>query len=278
MDPSDGAVVVAIGRHGSDAALEYAAAEALRHHRGLHLVHVVDGGPADDIDDGEVLAAAVRRATALLDGLAPVTSSLVTGSAADALVDAAREADLVVVGRGPGARHIHPYARSATGGVASRVRAPVLSVPDDWQDSGRSDTVVVGVDDPDGCTDVLAVALVAARERRARLVVLSARWHTPSVAPHDPAWPQRLEDGIARSLDRLDRSDVTVEVHVRHAHAGDALIDASRTAELVVLGRHSSLVPSGSHLGPVARAVLRESACPVLLVAPQVHHGAAVPS
>ena len=48
------------------------------------------------------------------------------------------------------------------------------------------------------------------------------------------------------------------------------MIEASRWADLVVLGRHASIVPSGSHLGPVARAVVRESTCPVLLAAPEL--------
>jgi len=40
----------------------------------------------------------------------------------------------------------------------------------------------------------------------------------------------------------------------------------------VVVGRHDPLVPSGSHLGPVARTLLRAARCPVLLVAPSPAH------
>ena len=42
-----------------------------------------------------------------------------------------------------------------------------------------------------------------------------------------------------------------------------------RTSHLLVLGRHDPAIPIGSHLGPVARAVLRDAACPVLLADPR---------
>ena len=61
-------------------------------------------------------------------------------------------------------------------------------------------------------------------------------------------------------------------VEARHAHAGDALIRAARTADVLVIGRHDPLVPVGSHLGPVARAVLRDATCPVLLADPRPRH------
>jgi len=43
--------------------------------------------------------------------------------------------------------------------------------------------------------------------------------------------------------------DVPVEVRVVQAPAGEALIAASREADLVVLGRRLLLVPAGSPLG-----------------------------
>ena len=36
----------------------------------------------------------------------------------------------------------------------------------------------------------------------------------------------------------------------------------------MVVGRHDTVMPVGSHMGPVARAVLSASACPVLLADP----------
>jgi nucleotide-binding universal stress UspA family protein len=61
------------------------------------------------------------------------------------------------------------------------------------------------------------------------------------------------------------------DVQVVHGRAAEALVEASADAELLVIGRHDPLVPIGSHVGPVARAVLREATCPVLLASPRPH-------
>ena len=47
-----------------------------------------------------------------------------------------------------------------------------------------------------------------------------------------------------------------------------ALVEAMETSELLVLGRHHPFKPHGSRLGPVARTVVREASCPVLLLTP----------
>lgn len=46
--------------------------------------------------------------------------------------------------------------------------------------------------------------------------------------------------------------------------------EAAERSDLLVIGRRHHLLPMGSHLGPVARAILDNSACPVL-VTPEVH-------
>ena len=60
----------------------------------------------------------------------------------------------------------------------------------------------------------------------------------------------------------------TAEVVVHPGRAVEAILDAAQGADLLVIGRHDPLVPYGSHIGPVARAVLREATCPVLLASP----------
>ncbi|GAA1161276.1 universal stress protein [Nocardioides aquiterrae] len=274
MDTRPSAVVVAVGGRGSSAAIEYAANEALRRHAALHLVHALPEGD-EGIDQGtEILAAAVRLATALLDGLAPVTASLVPGRAVEVVAEAAGRADLVVVGRCAESQRTHPYVRSVTGGVGARVEVPVVSVPDGWQPRVGPPTVVVGIDDPGESTDVLAAALRAAKERRARLVVVSTWWRPPVTKVSETGWQAVLEEGLDLALDAVGAraSGVPVEVQVRQARPAETLIAASWNADLVVLGRHATVVPAGSHLGPVARSVLRESCCPVLLTTPRDPH------
>ena len=81
-------------------------------------------------------------------------------------------------------------------------------------------------------------------------------------------WLARTEREITEVLDRLadEIADVPVRIDARHARAAEALVEASRSSQLVVVGRHDPLMPVGSHVGPVARSLLHASACPVLLV------------
>jgi nucleotide-binding universal stress UspA family protein len=83
-----------------------------------------------------------------------------------------------------------------------------------------------------------------------------------------------LEEDLTAALGEVGApgSGVPVEVHVRRARPAEALIAASRDADLLVLGRHATTAPAGSHLGPVARSVVREACCPVLLTRPRDLH------
>lgn len=291
MEATSAPVVAGVGAHGRRSVVELAAAEAVRGGSTLHLVHAVDvdhvsgTAGADEArrrerEGVDLLAAAVQHGTALVSGLVPVTATLARSAAVPALASAGHRARLVVVGRCPESRRTHPYVRSVTGGVAARATAPVVSVPEGWEEGSAAQRVVVGIDEPDRSADVVAAALAAARARRARLTVMCTWWrpvgsgYSSLTQVSDLSWPERLEEGLDRVLAgvRAEYEDVPVEIHVRNARPGDALIDASRTADLVVLGRHASLVPDGSHLGPVARAVVREALCPVLLAVPSRHH------
>ena len=65
-----------------------------------------------------------------------------------------------------------------------------------------------------------------------------------------------------------------VDVQVRPGRPADVLLETSAGAQLLVVGRHDPLLPIGSHIGPVTRAVLREATCPVLLADPTPRHRA----
>jgi nucleotide-binding universal stress UspA family protein len=263
-------------------------------------VHLNSSGPdavlLDHAEPGRVgldtLEAAVERAEDLVAGRAEVTSALVHGPVVPSILEAAEgAARAVVMQRRDLSRMIRTVTRSVTSGVASRAHVPVVSVPAGWSeraaghdqgnDHGRP-LVTVGVDVPERCAAVVAVAAAEARSRGAALRVLHTWWF-PSVYDdiitsrvENGAWADRAREEIDRVL--ADLGDVvaglTVEVDARHAHPADALIDAGRESTLLVVGRHDPLVPFGSHLGPVARAVLREATCPLLLASPTAgRHG-----
>jgi hypothetical protein len=54
-------------------------------------------------------------------------------------------------------------------------------------------------------------------------------------------------------------------LRIEHAVPAEALLAGGQSSQLLVIGRRHHLLPLGSHLGPVARAVLQYSTAPVLL-------------
>lgn len=288
-------VVVAVGNDPIDSALEYAAAEALREGCGLHVLHAVHVSPTGPemvlLDFAEVeqighatLHAALERAEDLLGGEVPLTHALVRGPVVSSIIEASENARMIVLQRRDLSRMIRTVTRSVSSGVAAHAHVPVVSVPTGWSEANHNGepVVTVGVDIPERCAAVLAVAAEAAKSHGARLHVLHTWWF-PSVYDdiimsrvENEAWADRAREEIQGVIDGLGDlvADLPIEIEARHAHPADALIDAGRDSVLLVVGRHDPLVPVGSHLGPVARAVLREATCPVLLANPTHAHRA----
>lgn len=286
-------VVVAVGHDPIDAALAVAAGEAARAGCGLHLVHVVHllaRGPENGAS-GEVpaerkgrllLDAAADRARGLAPAGVPVTSELHVGAVVPTLVDLTKDARLIVLGHRElsGLRRV--VTRSVSSGVAAHARVPTVAVPAGWSPPSsdeRPPTVAVGLDVPDRGREVLRVAFDAARARGATLRIVHT-WHLPSpyedlvvARSVDEEWAARATDEIRAVLDTLgdETAGVPVEIEARASRAADALVEAGRHSDLLVVGRHDPAVPIGSHLGPVARAVLGEAVCPLLIADPRRH-------
>ena len=287
-------VVVGVGHEPIDAALAYAVQEAARAGCGLHLVHavhVVPSGPEMvlvDITDVErigrqTLDEANERATDLAPEGMRITGALVLGAVVQTIVDEALDARMIVLQHRDLSRMMRAVTRSVSSGVAAHAKVPVVSVPSYWtadREAQSEHTVSVGVDIPDRSEEILHAAADAARTRGASLHVLHT-WSFPSAyddiimsrVEHDE-WGARAQAEIQQVLDGLGdaMTGVAVTIEARHAQPADALIEASKDSELLVVGRHDPLVPFGSHLGPIARAVLREAECPVLLANPRSGH------
>ena len=83
---------------------------------------------------------------------------------------------------------------------------------------------------------------------------------------HEDEWHaaarERIESQTAGL--RADNPEVEVDVRVVHDQPAHALREASKDADLLLVGRHAD---SGvRHLGSTARALLREATCPVEVV------------
>ena len=66
--------------------------------------------------------------------------------------------------------------------------------------------------------------------------------------------------------------EVEVEIDVRHQDPASALVAASEEADLLLLGRRRHTAPLGLLLGVTARALIRESRCPVEITAVRRRH------
>lgn len=282
---------VVVGVDGTTAnrgALRYAVQECRRSGAPLKLVHVLPDYmpvsalvplvPEDLTDAG---TAVLVQAAEDVRAIAPEVESegwLRHGARAAELIRAAEQASILVVGRDD-----RPIAYRLVDGdtatrTAARAEVPVVEVPAGWHGKGHADRdrVVVGVKSPAHAAAVLGHAFAVAEVRDARLVVLHA-WHLPS------AYDDIIEGRVAR--DRVEREGTaeieqllhqcliaypTVEVTVRiiHDRPAHALVAASREADLLVIVRRGHGVPSATHLGGTARAVLRHAECPVMVVPP----------
>lgn len=281
-------IVVGVGPEEVRSALAFAAEEAVRAGCGLHLVHAVHVGAAGPqsillatVDEEklgrELLDLAVERAERLVDGAVPVTHELVGGAAVPVLVEAGRSARMVVLEHRHLSRLSRVVNRTVAGGVAAHLRTPVVAVPSGWEAPGGPPVVVAGVDVAERSSEVLRVAAAEARARDAGLRVVHA-WSVPPAyedlfvaSGEQKRWAAESRAEVLAALDRLGDESLATEadVRVRTGRPVEVLLAASEGAALLVIGRHDPLVPVGSHVGPVARGVLREATCPVLLASPR---------
>lgn len=292
VEPVLGKIVVGVGPAGRHrAALEYAAAEAVRRGCGIHLVLVIHPrwpGPDGMVELKLVGEELVRVDTEMLmeceqwlvdrsDGDVRVTTEVVHGAPAPALVGAARNAGLIVLQHHRMSREHHLPTMSITNAVASHARVPVVAVPDSWrEDEAGGLPVVAAVVDAEASHGVATQALAAALRDRGELRLTRAWSYATDLEVDDPIfatstaaeWETRLTERITDGFADLVAGEPTLacRADVVHGQPVYVLVEASRNARLVVIGRHRPALPIGSHLGPVTRSVLTHARCPVMVV------------
>jgi len=150
---------------------------------------------------------------------------------------------------------------------------------------------VVGVDGSPGSLAALRFALAEARLRDATLVAVHA-WAFPLFEAPEPfllEFPGPQVDTLAQvtaalalqSEERLDRAlqevapeaeGVEIERRVTEGSAAAVLIEASRDADLLVVGSRGHGGFTGLRLGSVSRQCVSHASCPVVVV-PGPHDG-----
>jgi len=276
------ALVVAVGADGASAALQYAASEARRTGRPIHLVHVLQlpalqayagvYGAAVDASHA-VLREALARAAQLAGDDVSITGELIDdGWVVDDLVRGSQADQVLILQHRSFSTFHRLYTGSIVQAVASRAHVPVVSVPEAWTPGG-STTVTAAVQDPAEAPALLRIAFEEAHARSKDLVVLHAWWLASGfdVAVVDQSmrdeWAERSAAGLEAALEvlRTEFPDVSVSVQVRHAPPIEAILDAGQISDLTVLGRRHHKLPLSSHLGPVVRGVIAHATSPVLI-------------
>ncbi|MEV5932976.1 universal stress protein [Streptomyces sp. NPDC093250] len=285
--------LVVVGVDGSASGLtaaEAAAREAALRGAGLRVVHAflwpamhvpmapsTIGPPESGLRNlvDRFMSEAVERARAAAPEV-KIDQVVLTGEPLTVLEAQSRGADLVVVGsRGMGG-FVGLLVGSTAVHLVAHGRCPVLVVREQPATEGP---IVLGVDGSAAGRKAVEFAFAEAALRKAPLVALHTwtPWNAPLPPPQDPSEPYAYEPGaLAEEEQRLlsealaghrDRHpDVVVEQRTVRGGAREVLIEASRSAQLVVVGARGRGGFAGLLLGSVSQALLHHAHCPVAVV------------
>jgi nucleotide-binding universal stress UspA family protein len=299
----DSPVVVGVdGGAASAGALRYGVHEAVRRQVRLRLVHVMPfvplapltpltpyaplaaGGP-DTLGEFRTVAmgilAEARDTAAQVAPALPVETMLGHGSSSRVLVEAASQAQLVVVGRETRRGLDRLFVGATTAGVAARAACDVAVVPGDWTDEHPRGRVVVGIKDPSRADQLLGTSFAGASARGASLTFVTA-WtmadpYLDHIEPrvHAVDWENQGRAALGELTADLRAAypDVAVDVHIEHGRSARVLHELSRDSDLLVVGRHRYALHGHGHLGGVTYALLQSTEVPVLVAAPVVTPG-----
>jgi nucleotide-binding universal stress UspA family protein len=219
-----------------------------------------------------------------------VTVEQVTGTPADALVSAAKDAELLVLGS-RGLSGVGGFLVGSVGfSVVAHAELPVVLVRADEQAADEDEMdpadipsaatpyrpVVLGLDADTPADAVIEFAFAEAARRGTSLRIVYG-WNLPPYYAYGLAMDAGLNDELSREETtaltealrpwRQKQPAIEVVLEPRVGSAATHLVDASREACLVVIGRRIRRGALGAHIGPVAHGVLHHATAPVAVVA-----------
>ncbi|HCB06680.1 MAG TPA: hypothetical protein DEQ43_20970 [Nocardioides bacterium] len=293
MNP-DPAVVLAVDPEHplSEGTVRFVVDSAKRLDLDIELVTVVPtvvGGPTGTWEVGipfdqlvaagrERLDHAVARVRDRAGGDRCVSGTLLRGGVAATLIERSRLAELLVMEHRQHGHRARIPVGSIAAAVAARAHAPVVIVPAGWEPQDGPRPIVVGVEDEKRAESELWTALGLAATDDVPVQVIRAVY-----------LPDAYREILQRDLGeeeflRLAREKLVADAplpesvceqvpctfEARFGRAVEVLVDATLAASLLVVARRDPMLPFGSHLGPVVRALLREARCPVMVVEPRL--------
>ncbi|GIH96341.1 universal stress protein [Planobispora siamensis] len=278
---------VVVGTDGSPpatAAVEWAAADAGRRGCALRIVHVCEPwfydiplqtppGFRDSVTEycRGVIDTAAERARERAPGI-EIGTLLEPGRVGEVLRREAEDAEQVVVG----SRGLGGFSGLLLGSVslalAGHVAAPVVVVRNvPARPRGR---IVVGFDGSEHATVALRYAFAEAVRRKAHLRVVHT-WRIPPIGPGAMVYTSLVEDVAAAEHKtaeeelapwRESHPGVEVEHKVVGGHPVQVICEASREADLTVIGSRGRGAVGSAVLGSVSHGVLHHAHSPVAVV------------
>lgn len=272
-EPAPPTVMVGVdGSQNCAAAVNWAADRAVRGHRRLTLLAVLDerwprDGHHQVADPENPLGSPYlqRIREQLVEDHPDLSVDLQArvGSVLSTLLDVSDDQLMLVVGR----RGLGALGRIALGsvsvGVAGRAGVPVVVVPSSWDpELHREDPVVVGRHPTRPNAATLEFAYAEAAVRGAELIIVDV----PS-SPRHRSTEGSGAGGDQLLLKRLSRSrpEVRLRTVEQSGRPDEVLSRQSAAAQLLVLGRHRSRL-SGLDFGSTVRAALHRAQLPVAVV------------
>jgi nucleotide-binding universal stress UspA family protein len=217
----------------------------------------------------ELVRKAAADAAAERPGIT-VHGEVFDGPPALVLQERSTEAGMLVLGsRGHGGFG-GLLAGSTAVSVTAHAHCPVVVVRDGQ--AATSGPVVVGLDGSDAARVALGFAVERAAQRDVPLRVLRVwepsgdRWAPPGFDPDEVTTDERAaaEQELARWRETFP--DVPVELRVCPGNPAALLVEASREAQLVVVGTRGRGGLRGMLLGSVSQQLVQHAHCPVAVV------------
>jgi nucleotide-binding universal stress UspA family protein len=261
-------------------ALDWAVSHAARQHWPVHGIHVVDHSRRDhplpaalEGEDGSEVLEDAAAELARLD-YADAKLEIRHGNPAEVLLEASRDASLLVTGR-RGAGGFAELVVGSTSQVCTALAPTALVVvPDCWHgpDQGR---VVVGVDGSNCCQDALGFGFEIASLNASELLAVNAA-DVPETFPRPDVWldsddapwqadaRRLMDEALAGWAEKYP--DVAVRTQYLAGHPVQVLARASETADLVVVGGLGRTKFTPLRMGSVSRGLLHHIRCPVAVI------------
>lgn len=261
-------VVVGVdGSSSSDDALVQAAREAQRRRATLRVVHAT-GWPVRPMYaplDMSPLHRMAHDAAQQARSVAPdveVTDTVAIGGAVSVLTTESRAADLMVVGSRGAGGFAGMLLGSTAASLVAHCECPVMAVRGQPDPTGP---VVLGVDGSPHGEEAIEFAFAEAALRGAEILAVHAWLPDYATAGTGVEGPERLLAlAVAGRTERYP--DVVVRQEVASGDTREVLIEASKTAQLMVVGARGRGGFTGLLLGSVSQALLHHAHCPLTVV------------